>query len=400
MLVAQSKGSIANYPALRLRAVRTSALRSARIKQKYMEQNKPRLFAVILKAIIIFALFNFAFIFTYNIPFGKFSLYNSVFPGRERFPFGETRESYNLSLFDLDSMFASHVLAGTEKKPNEYRVFLVGDSSVWGTLLTPEQTLAGQLNANPVSACGKIVRAYNLGYPTISLTKDLMILDQAQQYQPDMVIWLTTLEAFPEDKQFESPLVANNAERIRDLIFKYELNASTTDPALNFLSKQDQTFMSRRRAVADLIRLQIYGALWASTGIDQIYPEDYERAQTDLEASDDFHSITNLSDALAIDVLDAGMHAAIVPTILLNEPMLISDGLNSDVRYNFFYPRWAYDAYRQQVAELAAAQNWHYLDLWDLVPASEFTNSAIHLTPSGEKLLANSIAEAIQSICK
>ena len=363
-------------------------------------QNKPRLFPLFIKATLLFVLFNFGFIFTHTIPFGKLSLYNVLFPGRERFPFGETKESYNLSLFDLDAMFASHVLAGTPKTPNEYRVFLIGDSSVWGTLLTPEQTLAGQLNANPISACGKTVRAYNLGYPTISLTKDLMLLDQAKQYQPDMVIWLTTLEAFPKDKQFESPLVANNAERIQSLIIKYQLSANPNDSALVRLSKQDQTFMSQRRAVADLIRLQIDGALWASTGIDQIYPKEYERAQTDLEANIDFHGLTTLNDALAMDVLVAGMQAAPVPTILVNEPMLISTGLNSDVRYNFFYPRWAYDAYRQQVAELATMQNWHYLDLWDLVPATEFTNSAIHLTPTGETLLANQIAEAIQTTCK
>jgi len=267
-------------------------------------------------------------------------------------------------------------------------------------LLTPEQTLAGQLNANPISACGKTIKAYNLGYPTISLTKDLMILDQAQQYQPDMIIWLTTLEAFPKDKQFASPLVANNAERIQHLIAKYDLNADPNDPALIKLSKQKQTFLSQRRTVADLIRLQIDGALWASTGIDQIYPKDYEHAQTDLEASDDFHGIKNIKDALAIDVLDAGMHAAPVPTLLVNEPMLISNGKSSNIRYNFYYPRWAYDAYRQQLNQLAAAQNWHYLDLWNLVPAREFTNSAIHLTPSGEALLTNKIAEAIQTTCK
>jgi hypothetical protein len=364
-----------------------------------MQNNKPRLFAVLIKATLLFALFNFAFIFTHNIPFGKLSLYNVIFPGRERFPFGETKESYNLSLFDLEAMFASHVLAGTTKTPDEYRVFLIGDSSVWGTLLTPEQTLAGQLNANLISACGKTVRAYNLGYPTISLTKDLMLLDQAKQYQPDMVIWLTTLEAFPKDKQFESPLVANNAERIQSLITNYKLSANPNDSALVQLSKQEQTFVSQRRAVADLIRLQIDGALWASTGVDQVYPKEYERAQTDLEASIDFHGLTTLNDALAMDVLKAGMRAAPVPTILVNEPMLMSTGLNSDVRYNFFYPRWAYDAYRQQVAELAAKQNWHYLDLWNLVPAGEFTNSAIHLTPDGETLLANKIAAAIRLTC-
>lgn len=366
-----------------------------------MNQNKPRvrLFGVLLKAALLFVLFNIAFLFIRNIPFGRISLYNSIFPGRERFPFGETHESYNLSLFDLDAMFASHVLAGTEKARDEYRLLLIGDSSVWGTLLTPEQTLAGQINANRFNACGRMVRAYNLGYPTISLTKDLMILDQARQYQPDMVIWLTTLEAFPKDKQLTSPIVANNAERVQQLITNYQLPFNVNDPALVKPSNVEQTFMGQRRAVADLLRLQIYGTLWASTGIDQVYPPDYERAQTDLEASDDFHGLSSLENALAFDVLDAGV--SVVPdTILVNEPMLISDGSNSDIRYNFFYPRWAYDAYRQQLAEHAASRHWNYIDLWDLVPASEFTNSAIHLTPAGERLLADKILEAIRAECK
>jgi hypothetical protein len=146
--------------------------------------------------------------------------------------------------------------------------------------------------------------------------------------------------------------------------------------------------------------LQIYGALWAATGIDQFYPEDYERAQIDLEPDDEFHSATSLQDALALDVLDAGMSAASVPTILVNEPMLISDGLNSNIRYNFFYPRWAYDEYRELITAHATARSWHYLDLWDLVAMHEFTNSAIHLTPEGEATLSGEIAAAIQTLCR
>ena len=86
--------------------------------------------------------------------------------------------------------------------------------------------------------------------------------------------------------------------------------------------------------------------------------------------------------------------------ILVNEPMLVSDGENNDIRYNFFYPRWAYDEYRAALSEHAAARDWNYLDLWDLVPADEFTNSAIHLTPAGETLLSERIAEAIQASCQ
>ncbi|HXQ38939.1 MAG TPA: hypothetical protein VN843_33360, partial [Anaerolineales bacterium] len=276
-----------------------------------MEQNKPRLFAVLLKAIVLIALFNFAFIYVNDIPLGKFSLYNSLFPGRERLPFGDHPQAYNLNLFDLDAMFASHVLTGAPKAPDEYRVLLIGDSSVWGTLLKPEETLAGQLDAKAIPVCGKTAHVYNLGYPYISLMQELMILDEALQYQPDMVIWLITLESLPSDKQFGSPLVANNPDRVRELNAKYELNADPNDPTLVQASTWDRTFVSRRRAVANLLRLQIYGALWSATGIDQYYPESYERAQIDLEASEDFHKLKSLKNALAWDVLDAGM--SVVP---------------------------------------------------------------------------------------
>lgn len=365
-------------------------------------ENKPRLFLVLLKATLLVVLFNFAFISASNIPLGKFSLYNSVFPGRERFPFGESQKGYNLSLFDLDAMFASHVLVGAPKAPDEYRVLLIGDSSVWGTLLTPEQNLAGQLNSQSILACGKTVRVYNLGYPYISLLQELMILDEALQYQPDMIVWLTTLESFPEDKQFGAPLVANSPERVKQLIEKYQLPLDPNDPALNHLSKQDQTFVSRRRAVADLIRLQIYGALWSATGIDQFYPETYERAQTDFEADDTFHDIeptASLQEHLSLNILDAGMNATDVPMILVNEPILISNGVNSDIRYNFFYPRWAFDQYRLILDEYTSSRGVPYLDLWDLVPVDEFTNSGVHLTPAGEAMLAEKVGDAIQNFC-
>jgi hypothetical protein len=366
-----------------------------------------RLVPLLLKATILFALVNFAFLFLPDLDLGKFSLYNSIFPGRERLPYGEVRESYSLSLFDVGAMFESHVISGAEKTPNEYRVLLIGDSSIWGTLLRPEETLAGQLNANPVDACGKTVRAYNLGYPTLSLLKELMLLDHALHTlaQPDMIVWLTTLESFPNERQLTSPLVANNADRARELIERYNLSADPNDPELVKPSTWDKTLVGQRRAIADILRLQIYGMLWASTGIDQVYPEDYVRAQIDLEPSDEFHDLTAedraaLQETLAFDVLEAGMSAGSVPTILVNEPILISNGANSDIRYNFFYPRWAYDEYRQLMIEHSREHGWTYFDFWDLAPPEEFTNSGVHLTPKGEAMLTSRVAEAIQATCE
>ena len=358
---------------------------------------------ILLKGLFIFIFFNLL-IAIWQPQVGQFSLYNSVFKGRERLPFGENpKESYNLSLFNLDAMFVSHVINGTPKADNEFRVIIIGDSSVWGTLLRPEETLAGQLNDANISACRKDVHAYNLGYPTISLTKDVMLLSYGMQYNPDLIIWMTTLEAFPLDKQTSTPLVANNEEKVRELSTKFGLSLEPGDANFEKKSFWEKTFTGDRRSWADLIRLQIYGVMWSATGIDQVYPAEYEHAQTDFDNDESFHDFTpsNLNDNLAWNVLDTGFSiAGETPMILVNEPMLISAGTNSDIRYNFFYPRWAYDVYRESMTSVSETNGWQYVDLWNAIPANEFTNSAIHMTPNSEAMLANELVPYIIENCK
>ena len=359
---------------------------------------------IIVKGLSLFIIINIIFA-VWQPKMGQFSAYNAIFPGRERLPFGEnSAKAYNLSLFDLDAMFASHAINSEQKQDNEFRVLLIGDSSVWGTLLKPEETLAGQLNSANILTCGKDVRVYNIGYPTISLTKDVLLLSQTMKYQPDLIIWLTTLEAFPMEKQVASPIVANNRETLDSLQSRYGLEFDPNDPAFVQQNSWDKTIIGQQRALADIIRLQFYGVMWAATGVDQTYPTDYTPAQTDFEADGKFHeSEPPLLDkkSLAINALETGVRVAgDKPMMIVNEPMLISSGKNSDIRYNFFYPRWAYDQYRDMMAELSQKNQWNYIDLWNIVPANEFTNSAIHLTPAGENILAKKLAPVIETMCK
>ncbi len=354
---------------------------------------------VLLKAAVLFVALNLVMVLAGTPRLGQISAYNRLFPGRLRFPFGEnSQQAYNLSLYDLDAMFAAHVLAGGAKAVDEYRVLVVGDSSVWGTLLRPEETLAGRLDAAGLQCGGRRVRVYNLGYPTISLTKDLMIIELARRYQPDLIVWPLTLEALPQDKQTASPLVANNPQVVQALAQTYALKP----PALPEPDWWQRTIFGQRRPLYDLFRLQMYGVMWAATGIDQDYPASYERAQTDLENNLDFHGWQPPDlpvERLAFDVLAAGQRAAgETPVLLVNEPMLVSAGKNSDLRYNFFYPRWAYDHYRQLLEQRSRQSGWRYVDYWNLVPAAEFTNSAIHLTPAGEALLAQRLSADIEEM--
>jgi hypothetical protein len=360
---------------------------------------------VLVKTGLLFLLANLIFALVDPLPaIGRISLYNRLVPGRVRLPYGEFPErSYSLSLFNLEAMFASHELAGEAKVGSEFRVLLIGDSSTWGFLLRPDQTLAAHLNASRFTLPdGRQLRAYNLGYPVMSLAKDLLILERGLQYRPDLIVWLVTLESFPYDKQLYPPLLQQNPGPVRSLIQAYNLALNPDDHLLARPTFWDRTIIGRRRALADIFRLQLYGVMWAATGIDQDIPAGYTPRMEDLPADPTFHDLQPphlQAGDLAFDILRAVAAATgETPLLIVNEPMFISQGQNSDIRYNYFYPRWAYDDYRRLLAEECATQGWQCLDLWDNVPATEFTNSAVHLTPEGSSLLADELLSAIQKI--
>lgn len=360
---------------------------------------------VIIKGISLFLLVNLLFAPVNPLPMlGKISAYNRIFPGRVRFPYGEKPDlAYNMSLYSLQAMFASHELAAGKKPNDEYRVLLVGDSSVWGYLLKPDNTLAANINALSLKVVeNKTVRVYNLGYPTLSLVKDLLILSYAMRYQPDLIIWLVTLESFPIERQLDSPILQNNPSSMQDLIRHYSLNLDLNDPRFSKGNFLNDTLIGQRRALADNLRLQLYGVMWAATGVDQYYPPSYDPPQEDLDSNVTFQGMQPPElDAkdLALNVLSAGsLIVGKVPIIYVNEPIYISHGQNSEVRYNFFYPRWAYDQYRQLFKQTCQQNAWRCLDEWNLVPADEFTNSAIHMSPLGTQMLATELGEAIISI--
>lgn len=360
---------------------------------------------VVTKALILFVLANLLFAWVYPLPaLGNISIYNRLIPGRSRLPYGDNpAAAYNISLYNLDAMFSAHEIDKAPKPRDEYRVLLIGDSSTWGYLLEPEHTLSAQINdANLTTQDGRQVAAYNLGYPIMSLMKDLVILDRALQYQPDLIIWLVTLESFPVDKQLFPPLLQNNPKTVSALIRKHRLNLDATDSDLPPRTFYQHTILGARRELANWLRLQLYGLLWAATGIDQDIPDQYTLRLEDLSADDSFHNLMpphlQPSD-LALDVLQAGINlAGETPVVVINEPMFISQGENSNIRYNFYYPRWAYDDYRNLLKEASASGGWQYLDLWDIVPPGEFTNTAVHMTANGTTILADRVSETISSI--
>lgn len=369
---------------------------------------------VLLKTAILFVALNVVYVLLDPLPWlGRRTLYNALVPGRARLPFAENpSDAYSVSIAPLGGMLAAHEYAAAPNDPasgDEFRVLLLGDSAVWGWLLEPDETLSACLNGAALrTADGRTLRAYNLGYPVLALLKDVMILDAALAEHParppDAVIWLTTLAAFYPHEQLRHPIVRQNAAAARRLIARYELRvdaAALPDPA-----PWERTIIGQRRALADLLRHQVYALAWWLTGIDHVNPKFDQLRREDLPPGDDIFGRPRVpggwtEDNLAVDALRAGLDLAAahdVPVLLVNEPIFRSDGLNSDVRYNGYYPRWAYDSYRDLMVRLAAAHGWRYLDLWDAMPNDQFTDTSLHLTPAATCDFAARLAPAILAL--
>lgn len=345
---------------------------------------------ILIKGTILYVLINILFAWINPLStLSRFSFYNIAFPGRQRFPYADNPSTaYSINVFQPNALFASHVINREYKNPNDYLIFLIGDSSIWGYLLDADQTLSAHLNQlNLVTHDGRQVKVYNLGYPVMSVTKDLFILTHAMKYKPDLILWFTTLEALPVDKQLFPPIIQHNQEPVIDLIQRHNLNLNPNDPNFVHLNFFQKTIIGQRKTLADLLRLQLYGFMWAATGIDQHIPENIEIRVEDLPAQTEFHTYQQPvmpEETLSFDVLQAGIKIAQnTPVVIINEPMFISTGQNSHIRYNYYYPRWAYDLYRKYFDHQCSQNQWSCLDMWNLIPASEFTNTAIHLTPVG-----------------
>ena len=340
------------------------------------------------KALVLFVLINVIYAWI-DPSLGKASTYNSLFPGRVRFPFGGAGDPYVVTVDDLDVLTASHALSRS-KAPGEYRVVLIGDSSIWGEKIAAEESISEQWNSLDTRCNDREIRFYNLGYPHPSVIKDLIILDKAMEYEPDMVIWFVTLNTLIP-RRF-SPFLKANSERATGILDDYDIPFSQEDAlAMKQSSFYEKTLVGKRSELARSIKLQVLGLLWLATGQDKRNSVRYPILSTDVEADLRYRNWepgTNLEKKMLFNALDAGHKiAGSVPILIVNEPIFIAAGQNSDIRYNDIYPRWAFDEYREALAAKAQEMSWNYLDVWDAVPAGDFSDTGLHVSGEGERML-------------
>lgn len=353
---------------------------------------------VLLKVLLLYALANILFAY-FQPPVGRLSIYNWLVPGRERMPYEREVEYYSVShtipvYEDMNAMFSSHIVS-RPKQADEYRIMLVGDSSTWAFEITPEENLTAQLNLLNLKTCdGKRIVFYNIAFPLPYVAKDVLIMKKAGEYDPDMFLWLVTLDAFRNRTIYTDYFLSPYSEEVLFLVDKYQLNnldIENVEPPIFW----EQTIIGRRSRLKKTALLQLHGLPWNATKLDYYY-RDWTPLLQDQSDSllFDFGNPdeVNFGDNL-FDVLRAGRGVAgNAPLLIVNEPIFIAEGINSEIRYNGFYPRWAYDEYRVYLDKITREEKINYLDLWSALPSSEFTDSPFHRSPEGEKYLAGLIA--------
>jgi len=356
-----------------------------------MNQIPKKSLRILIKAALLFVVFNYAFSFVPDSVLWRVSLFNIALPGEPRFP----KEG------NLDFIFNMHEIASSPRRANEYKVIALGDSSVWGYSLEPNETFAGIINASKMSTCkGQPIHVYNLGYPGTSVFKDALILQRALTYKPDLIIWNVTLLSVLDSKidiAF-SVIPQDNPEIAQGLIDRYKLSTKISPPTGS--APQDRSFLSRREQIARFIKYQLDGIRWQAAGRDPVDkatpPQAMDVAANKLFKRGGIFTSDVIQNRLEFDVLNAGIRmSGNTPVVIINEPILVVNGANSDIRYDEVYPHWAYDQYRALMAAKAKQFHWDYTDLWNIVPSSQFT-SIFHRTVKSEKAFTEIIKDIIK----
>jgi len=365
---------------------------------------------LICKAILFALIINFSYSWV-NVQLGRISIYNWLVPGRLRFPYGDQinmETVHSISVFgDFEAMFGSHIISGMSKPSAEYRVILLGDSSVWGFGVHASENLAAQINGLHLVTCdNRQVKAYDFGFPEASSVRDLLIIVRSNQYNPDLIVSFVTLDSFLNQEK-NADWLTGHVNDLKAVASKYQLNASLDLPVAH-PSIWDGTIWANRKIIKKVVLLQINGLTWAGTSVDW-YDSPFQASRIQLPHSmalgTEYQSPRDKSQllrALELDTIRVGKEEVGRSAFLVvNEPIQIYAGANSKLRYNVAYPRWAYDAYRTALLKYTNNQKISYLDLWNTLPVNAFSSdSSVHLSQRGEQLVAELLKAAIlRSAC-
>jgi hypothetical protein len=336
---------------------------------------------VVIKALLLFALFNILFV---EVPSINDFVFKLLAPKLDKFPTydvyydSSAKHGFGLEpVLDVGSLFSSHLLSRSAKNSNEYRVIFIGDSTIHNGQFYPF--------INGRSCGGRYLRAYNLGYFGTSATKDLIILQEAMKYSPDLIIWSVTNSITSNNTGF---LQANaddleKLENIYGLSMAYYNDYQPIGKAAVFYETGDKIRVEVRL-------LLYYLVLNPATGNKNIIL--VTASQDAINAAPASHPVLSLKPLNSRSALDSELRTIKkitdnIPVYLINEPRP-STIVSSDL----------YKQYVNDLTDLSRTQGIKMMNLAELIPDQDFTTGMVHRNYDGDMLFANAVMPAILNI--
>jgi hypothetical protein len=365
-----------------------------------------RVFAKALLLLIVFDVLQMALGLTSAID--HWSIYQYFTPPTMRL--GLANQIGDPSWWRLNVLLEAHEIA-QPKAPDEYRVVFLGDSSTFCLYCRAGEAIPKAITDLGVTIDGKRVRGYNLAYPGPDWLKDVLILKHALAYQPDAIVWLVTAKGSsdqPTPAQPDAHLFTRlNADELPDLQRRYGFKVWEMAQFADADAWYQSSILAKGGRLRDWINLlarTVHRAL-IEPGKDMTReyllpgkPVTQQPVQFPAEITSELPGYGTLPNS-RWDLLLTGQRMAQeagVPLLLVNEPIYLASGPHSDVNYNSDYERAVYDRFRNALATFTQDHQLRYLDLWNHLPAEEFSNTALHYNLQGNRHIADEIMKELQ----
>jgi hypothetical protein len=325
---------------------------------------------LLLKALILFVIFSTLLSLYPDMNYDWFRVF---MPKLEKFPYyvvyhnDSANHGFDLqNVFDIKSLLDSHVISAEIKPENQYRIIFIGDSTTYFGNIYPI--------VNQITCGSKNLRAYNLGYPGVSATKDFMILQEAMKYSPDLVVWSVTYSIEDNNQGF----IQANPGQYKQLTNNYHLPVTGSTSALNWKT----AFFQSDKLRLETYLLMNYSILAAATGDQSKIIQTALR--DDVDSTQQAVVIAGHGGDAFLPIIQAFKKISRgVPILLINEP-----------RPNVITTLSQYLQFGKRISSLTSINHIPFLDIGNLVPDKDFVDR-VHRNKEGERLFDQAVIPAI-----
>jgi hypothetical protein len=309
----------------------------------------------------------------------------------------------------LELVFRQHEMCWrTPAGSDELRVFLAGNSAIFGYPLRVEQTLGFLLNQD-FAADHVPAHLFNLGMVATYQLKDAVVIHESLKYRPDVVIYPVTLSEFAHFAPSLWPSLVEffESNRTAVLAFAQERPSGLAEPLDIYRdvltrSEKPYTRLLRLRQIGSFIRTAVRQN--AQRVLRRLAPDaplphvDTAGRQTTYDCAHTQHEIDaqyrgwqdwNIIAYLAQIRDTTGVSVVIVNWPVAHEPV-------GDC-YNVRYTDAAVEEYNRWLREQARTHALPYLDLHDLLPPDDFVDS-LHVTAGGHRKIAEQLRAFLDPI--